>query len=49
MTAKKNNAAGVIKDIKQQTWKLFSSEEKIRILIEGIRGEDTAALNFLSE
>jgi len=43
MTAKKNNAAGVIKDIKQQTWKLFCSEEKIKILIERMRGEDAVA------
>jgi transposase len=42
MTAKKNPAQ-VIKDIKQQTRKLFSAEEKIRIVIEGLRGEDTIA------
>ena len=43
MTVKKKNAQGVIKDIKQQTRKLFSAEEKIRIVIEGMRGEDTVA------
>jgi transposase len=43
MTVKKKNAEGVIKDIKQQTRKLFSAEEKIRIVIEGMRGEDTVA------
>ena len=43
MTVKKKNAEGVIKDIKQQTRKLFSAEEKIRIIIEGMRGEDTVA------
>jgi len=43
MTVKKKNAESVIKDIKQQTRKLFSAEEKIRIVIEGIRGDDTIA------
>ena len=43
MTVKKKNAQGVIKDIKQQTRKLFNGEEKIRIVIEGMRGEDTVA------
>ncbi|MBL7965520.1 MAG: hypothetical protein JNK09_00865 [Prolixibacteraceae bacterium] len=43
MTIKKKNAEGVIKDIKLQTRTLFSAEEKIRIVIEGMRGEDTVA------
>jgi transposase len=42
MTAKKNPTQ-VIKDIKQQTRKLFSADEKIRIVIDGLRGEDTIA------
>ena len=43
MTLRKKNAKSVIKDIKQQTRKLFNAEEKIRIVIEGFRGEDTIA------
>ncbi len=43
MTTKKKNAESVIKDIKLQTRKLYNAEEKIRIVIEGMRGEDSIA------
>jgi transposase-like protein len=43
MTLRKKNAEIVIKDIKQHTRKLFNAEEKIRIVIEGLRGEDSIA------
>ncbi len=33
----------LIKDIKRRTNKTYSAEEKIRIVIEGLRGEDTIA------
>jgi len=33
----------IIKEIKRKTRRKFSSEEKIRIVIEGIRGEDSIA------
>lgn len=39
----KNTAAGLIKDIKRRTHRTFSAEEKIRIILEGLRGEDTVA------
>ena len=39
----KKPAISVIKDIKRQTRRKFSSEEKIRIIIEGMRGEDSIA------
>ena len=32
-----------IKDIKRQTRRLFSSEEKIAIVLEGLRGEESIA------
>ena len=32
-----------IKDIKRQTRKKYSSEEKIRIVLDGLRGEDSIA------
>lgn len=43
MVTKKKNAEGVIKDIKLQTRRLFNAEEKIRIVIEGMRGEESIA------
>ena len=36
---KKKNASSLISELKRKTRKLYSSEEKIRIVIEGIRGE----------
>ena len=39
----KNSAASLIKDIKRRTHRTFSAEEKIRIILEGLRGEDTVA------
>lgn len=39
----KKPAISVVKDIKRQTRRKFSAEEKIRIIIEGMRGEDSIA------
>jgi transposase len=36
-------AETVIKDIRRATRRQFSSEEKIRIVLEGLRGEDSIA------
>ena len=33
----------VVRDIKRNTRRKFSSEEKIRIILEGLRGEDSIA------
>ena len=33
----------IVKDIKRATRKQFSSEEKIRIVLDGLRGEDSIA------
>jgi len=35
--------SGMIKDIRRRTTKSYNAEEKIRIVIEGLRGEDTIA------
>jgi len=35
----KKSAESLIKDIKRKTNRSYSSEEKIRIVIEGMRGE----------
>ena len=38
---KKANTKSVVKEIKRQTRKKYSAEEKIRIILEGLRGEDS--------
>ena len=39
----KKNAGSLIRDLKRRTNKQYGSEEKIRIVIEGMRGEVTVA------
>jgi transposase len=39
----KPTATELIKEIKRRTRRLFSSEEKIRIVLEGLRGEESIA------
>jgi len=39
----KKTSASLIKDIKRKTNRTYSSEEKIRIVIEGLRGEDSVS------
>jgi len=39
----KPGAEGVVRDIKRRTRKKYSSEEKIRIVLEGLRGEMSIA------
>jgi len=38
---KKVSSESVVKDIRRRTRKKYSSEEKIRIVLEGLRGEDS--------
>ena len=38
-----DDADRVVKDIKRQTRRRFSAEEKIRIVLSGLRGEDSIA------
>ena len=40
---KKTSATEVVKEIKRRTKRIFSPEEKIRIVLEGLRGEDSIA------
>ena len=40
---KKAPAGAVLKDIRRATKRQFSAEEKIRIVLEGLRGEDSIA------
>ena len=39
----KDTAEKVVKDIRRATRKQYSAEEKIRIVLEGLRGEDGIA------
>ena len=41
MARKKKDASSAIRDIKRRTRRKFSSEEKIRIVLEGLRGEES--------
>jgi transposase len=43
MEQKKKSADKVIREIKRNTRRKFSAEEKIRIVLEGLRGEDSIA------
>jgi transposase len=40
---KKTNSQNVLRDIKRQTAKKYNSEEKIRIVLEGLKGESSIA------
>jgi hypothetical protein len=40
---KKPTATEVVKEIKRRTRRVFSAEEKIKIVLEGFRGEDSIA------
>ena len=40
---KKKNASSLISELKRKTRRKYSSEEKIRIVIDGMRGETTIA------
>ena len=41
--AKRRDPEKVVREIKRKTRRKFSSEEKIRIVLEGLRGEETIA------
>jgi transposase len=40
---RQTGAATAIKDIRRATRKQYSAEEKIRIVLDGLRGEETIA------
>ncbi len=40
---RKNNPETVVREIKRRTRRKFTSEEKIRIVLEGLRGEESIA------
>jgi transposase len=43
MNSSNNTSEAIIRDIKRKTKKRYSSEEKIRIVLEGLRGEMSVA------
>ena len=43
MTEKKKKNPDIVQEIKRKTRRKFNSEEKIRIVLEGLRGEDSIA------
>ena len=43
--ARKESAEKVVREIRRKTRRRFSAEEKIQIVIEGVRGEPSHALN----
>ncbi len=43
MSNKKDSAEKAIRDILRATRRQYSAEEKIRIVLEGLRGEDSIA------
>ena len=43
MVEKKRSAETTVKNIRRRTRRKYSAEEKIRIVIEGLRGENTVA------
>jgi transposase len=40
---RKKSAESVVRDIRRKTRRKFTAEEKIRIVLEGLRGEDSIA------
>ena len=43
ISEKKPDTKSIIRDIKRKTYKKYSAEEKIRIVLEGLRGEESIA------
>ena len=43
MTKKKDSAEKAIRDIRRATRRQYSAEEKIRIVLDGLRGDDSIA------
>jgi transposase len=43
MATSKNTPEARVREIKRKTRRIYNSEEKIRIILEGLRGEDSIA------
>ena len=42
-SGRKQSASSIVRDIKRKTRRLFSAEEKIKIVLEGLRGEESVS------
>jgi len=42
-TGRQSSSEKIIRDIKRRTRKQYNAEEKIRIVLDGLRGEDSIA------
>ena len=42
-TVRQSSSEKIIRDIKRRTRKQYNAEEKIRIVLDGLRGEDSIA------
>jgi transposase len=43
MESKKQSASSLVREIKRRTRRVFSAEEKIKIVLEGLRGEESVS------
>jgi transposase-like protein len=41
-----DSAEKTVRDIRRATWRQYSAEEKIRVVLEGLRGETSIAALF---
>ena len=41
MTQKKQSTEAAVREIRRRTWRKFAPEEKVRIVLEGLRGEQS--------
>ena len=41
MATSKKNPESIVREIKRKTRRVFNAEEKIRIVLEGLRGEES--------
>jgi len=44
MATAKKNPESIVREIKRKTRRVFNAEEKIRIVLEGLRGEESIAV-----
>ena len=42
-SSRKQSTSSIVRDIKRKTRRLFSAEEKIKIVLEGLRGEESVS------
>jgi transposase len=46
---RKTSPESVVRDIRRKTRKKYTAEEKIRIVLEGLRGEESITKMFLTK